>query len=92
MSTYEPRLPGTDPIATVSMTTYLHADGFVSHYEVEARGPSGSLVYFRAQASGGDFETDEAYVESGEYFAQVIRRGLSELRGEYAPLEWPRER
>lgn len=85
----EPRLPGTDPIATVTFTTYLHADGFVSHYEVEGRGPTGALVRFRAQGSMGSFDHDSAYVRSLEYYQEVIRQGLDELRGDYRPLRWP---
>ncbi|MQB02227.1 MAG: hypothetical protein GEU78_18615 [Actinobacteria bacterium] len=89
MNYLEPRLPGVDPIATVSLTAYLHADGFMSHYEVEARGPTGALVRFRAQGSGGPFSHDPAWVTSSAYATEVIRQALDEVRGIYRPLDWP---
>lgn len=89
MATYEPRLPGIDPVAKAMLTIYLHADGFISHYEVEARGPQGNLVRFRAQGSTGEFDHDEAYIVSTQYLLSVVREALSDLRGEYEPLRWP---
>lgn len=86
MTTYQPRLPGVQPVAVVSLRVFLHADGFVSHYEVEARGPNRDLVHFRAQASTGDFDSDSAFVESAAYLADTIRTSLQELR-DYQSLE-----
>lgn len=80
MTTYQPRLPGVTPVAVVSLRVFLHADGFVSHYEVEARGPNRDLVHFRAQASTGDFETDSAFIESSVYLAETVRTSLQELQ------------
>lgn len=87
----QPSLPHTSPVAQVSLTAYLHADGFPSHYEVEALGPAGNRVRFRAQGTQGLWEVDGSYVQSEAYFREVVAQALEELRGNYRPLDWPRE-
>lgn len=85
MSTYQPRLPGVDPIAVVRLAAYLHSEGFPSHYEVEGRGPTNNLVVFRAQGTAGAWDHDQHYVEMEAYFRATVSRALEELQADQFP-------
>lgn len=68
----ELQLPGLEDTARLSLTAYLHADGGVSHYELEGRSPDGALTHFRAQASCTPFKCDPAYPEILAWFEKLV--------------------
>jgi len=73
-------IPGLEPEAYLTLTTYLMPDGHVSHYEIEGRSPGGALTHARSQASTERFEYDPAWQETVGVYTQWVLRAVQELR------------
>lgn len=72
------QLEGFADCSAVALRALLMPDGRVSHYEVEARRPDGTLGHFWALADGSDpADGDRCQDALDEYLATLRKMGVT---------------